>query len=345
MKRITVVVPTYNRAQFIEGTIESVLAQSLAPFEVIIVDDGSTDHTADICTQFRAPVRYIRRENEGAARARNAGIEAATGDWIAFCDSDDVWKPRKLELQMEALRVTSAGWSFTGFGIIDPDGEPVDPQKSGFAQAFEVLAETRIPPAEYFARWLDQKEILSEADALTIYHGDAFGMLFLGNVALTSTSMFSRDVLDRAGGFDPTFWRAEDTEFFHRVSAHSDVAIIMEPLVDYRVGHPSIMTGDPLPFIHYTLRSIQEASTRRPLLTQAEQAAFKEGRRQLRMRLAYAHLSALDRLGARKALTEAWSEDRMVSGRFAAIVLASFLPEAVLRGLHRAKRTLSRQTK
>jgi glycosyltransferase involved in cell wall biosynthesis len=345
VNRVTVVVPTYNRAQFIEETVKSILAQSLPPLEVIIVDDGSTDHTADVCARFHEPVRYIRRQNEGAAAARNAGIRAATGDWIAFCDSDDLWKPRKLELQMAALAVTGAGWSFTAFGVIDPGGRPLHAQKSGFSQAFEVLAENRVPPTEHFAQWLDLKQIISASETITIYHGDAFGMLFLGNVVLTSTSVFSRGVLDRAGLFDQAFWRAEDTEFFHRISAHSDVAIVMESLVDYRVGHPSIMTGDSAPFIEYTLRSIQEASLRRPKLTTAERTAFMEGRRQLRMRLAYSRLSSLDRGGARKALSEAWGQDRIFSVRSAAIMIASFLPNAILRGLHHAKQTIRRQIK
>lgn len=343
MNRVTVVVPTYNRAHFIEETVRSILAQSLPPFEVIIVDDGSTDDTVDVCARFHEPVRYLRRQNAGAAAARNAGIQAATGDWIAFCDSDDVWHTRKLEHQRAALAVTHAGWSFTGFGIIDPDGRPVNTQKSGFAQVFEVLAQNGVPPAEHFARWLDSRQIISASEAMTIYHGDAFGMLFLGNVALTSTSVVSREVLDRAGLFDQTFWLAEDTEFFHRVSAHSEVAIVMEPLVDYRVGHPSITTGEPTPFIEYTLRSIHEASLRRPKLTVAERSAFKEGRRQLRMRLAYARLSSLDGPGARKALSEAWREDRIFSVRSAAIMIASLLPKAVLRGLHRLKRIARRQ--
>lgn len=343
MSGVSVVVPTYNRARFIEEAVESILAQSLPPLEVIIVDDGSTDDTANVCARFHEPVRYIRRQNEGAAAARNAGIRAAMGDWVAFCDSDDIWKPRKLQLQMAALAVTGAGWSFTGFGLIDPDGRPVHTQKSGFSKAFGVLAESGVPPADHFARWLELKRIISDSETLTIYHGDAFGMLFLGNVALTSTSVFSRELIDRAGLFDPTFWRAEDTEFFHRISAHSEVAIIMEPLVDYRVGHASIMTGDAAPFIEYTLRSIQEASLRRPKLTEEERAAFKEGRRQLRMRLAYARLSSLDRAGARKALSEAWREDRNFSVRSAAIMIASLLPEAVLRGLHWAKRAVARQ--
>lgn len=343
MNRVTVVVPTYNRAHFIEETVRSILAQSLPPFEVIIVDDGSTDDTADVCARFQEPVRYLRRQNEGAAAARNAGIQAAAGDWIAFCDSDDVWQRRKLERQMAALAVTRAGWSFTGFGVIDPDGRPVRTQQSGFAQAFEVLAQNGISPPEHFARWLDLKQINSTSEAMTIYHGDAFGMLFLGNVALTSTSVFSREVIDRAGLFDQTYWRAEDTEFFHRVSAHAEVAIVMEPLVDYRVGHPSIMTGEPTPFIEYTLRSIREASLRRPNLTAAERSAFEEGRRQLRMRLAYARLASLDGRGARKALSEAWSEDRVFSLRSAAIMIASFLPKTVLRGLHRLKRIVRRR--
>ena len=343
MSDVTVVIPTYNRARFIEEAVESVLAQSYPPLEVIIVDDGSTDDTASVCARFQSPVRYIRRQNEGAATARNVGILAAKGNWIAFCDSDDIWKSQKLERQMAALADTGAGWSFTDFGLIDPDGKRIHADKSGSTKAFGVLAESGVAPAEHFARWLRLREVGSGSDTLTVYHGDAFGMLFLGNVALTSTSVFSREVIDRAGLFDPAYWRAEDTEFFHRISVHSDVAIIMESLVDYRVGHASIMTGDAAPFIEYTLRSIREASLRRPRLSPEVQAAFEEGRHKLLMRLAYARLSSLDRAGARKALFDAWKEDRVVSLRSAAIMIASLLPSAVLHGLHRAKRMVRKR--
>src|SRR3989337_795696 len=102
--------PTYNRARFIAEAVESILEQTLPPIQVLIIDDGSTDDTSELCAAFGEPVSYLRRENRGVAGARNAGIAAAEGDWIAFCDSDDLWKPHKLEVQMEVIAATKAEW-------------------------------------------------------------------------------------------------------------------------------------------------------------------------------------------------------------------------------------------
>jgi len=101
-RRVSVVVPCYNAAPFLRETLDSALSQSQAPQEVIVVDDGSTDESATIAESYGPPVRVIRQENQGESVARNRGIEAAKGDWIAFLDADDLWAPTKLERQMEA---------------------------------------------------------------------------------------------------------------------------------------------------------------------------------------------------------------------------------------------------
>src|SRR5687767_12506309 len=87
---VSVVVPTYNRAELLQRTVQSILAQTVPALEVVVVDDGSTDHTPDACAGFGGSIRYLRQENQGLSMARNKGIEASRGDWIAFCDSDDL---------------------------------------------------------------------------------------------------------------------------------------------------------------------------------------------------------------------------------------------------------------
>lgn len=94
---ISVVIPCYNAASFLGETLRSVLAQTQPPREVIVVDDGSTDDSARIAESFGPPVRVLRQANGGAAVARNTGVTAATGDWIAFLDADDLWHPQRLE--------------------------------------------------------------------------------------------------------------------------------------------------------------------------------------------------------------------------------------------------------
>lgn len=101
---ISVVIPCYNAESFIGEAIESVLAQSIPVREVIVVDDGSTDDSAKIIRGLRSPVvQLIQQPNQGESIARNRGIEEATGEWIAFLDADDIWKPDKLQRQMDAV--------------------------------------------------------------------------------------------------------------------------------------------------------------------------------------------------------------------------------------------------
>ena len=95
--KISVIIPTWNRAGCLPAALDSVFAQSLKPHEVIVVDDGSTDNSRAIIRQRFSDVRYIYQQNRGVSSARNTGIGAAGGDWIALLDSDDRWEPHKLE--------------------------------------------------------------------------------------------------------------------------------------------------------------------------------------------------------------------------------------------------------
>ena len=101
---ISVVIPTYNSAAFVVSAVESVLRQELEPAEIIVVDDGSTDDTADALGPYRRSIRYITQPNSGPAVARNRGVGAVQSDWIAFLDADDVWMPHKLRRQVECMK-------------------------------------------------------------------------------------------------------------------------------------------------------------------------------------------------------------------------------------------------
>src|ERR1700728_4898735 len=97
--RVSVIIPSFNRAHCIAASVESVLAQSFQDFELIVVDDGSTDETQQVLARFGDRIRVIRQDNGGVSAARNAGMRVARGSWIAFQDSDDTWRPEKLQTQ------------------------------------------------------------------------------------------------------------------------------------------------------------------------------------------------------------------------------------------------------
>jgi len=103
MHKISVIIPTYNRASVLPRAIDSVLSQSLVATEIIIVDDGSTDETPNLIAKENSKVKYIRQDNKGVSAARNLGIKNATSEWVCLLDSDDSWQADKLEKQVEAL--------------------------------------------------------------------------------------------------------------------------------------------------------------------------------------------------------------------------------------------------
>ncbi len=105
--RISVVIPTYNRASLLPSAVESVQRQTTQPAEILVVDDGSTDATSDVLARFGDTVRRLHQSNAGASQARNAGVEAAGGEWIAFLDSDDIWLPGHIEAIGRAIRRTA----------------------------------------------------------------------------------------------------------------------------------------------------------------------------------------------------------------------------------------------
>jgi glycosyltransferase involved in cell wall biosynthesis len=100
---VSVIIPVYNCERYLAEAIESVLAQTYRPIEIIVVDDGSTDSTASIATSFKGDVRYVHQPNGGPAAARNRGLKLARGNVIAFLDADDLWTPNKLSLQVDCL--------------------------------------------------------------------------------------------------------------------------------------------------------------------------------------------------------------------------------------------------
>src|SRR5687767_7749573 len=108
---VSVVIAAYNMAQYVDEAVTSVLAQTFEDLEVVVIDDGSKDNIADVMRAFDSDsrVRFISQENRGQPRAKNAGIRAAKGEFIAFCDADDVWDPRKLERQMPAFESPKVG--------------------------------------------------------------------------------------------------------------------------------------------------------------------------------------------------------------------------------------------
>ena len=150
MPQISAIIPAYNRAHLVGRAVSSALEQTMPPNEIIVVDDGSTDETREVVERFGDEVRYIFQPNAGASAARNKGVNAASGEWLAFLDSDDVWMRDYLERISAAIETTS-GFADTYFADLSDEGRSETVwERSGFAidSAFELSAD----PSEWFLR-------------------------------------------------------------------------------------------------------------------------------------------------------------------------------------------------
>jgi glycosyltransferase involved in cell wall biosynthesis len=214
---VSVVIPVYNRAATIAAAIESVLRQTWRDFELIVVDDGSTDGTLAAAAEVRDPrVRLVANpRNLGAAAARNAGVAEARGTWIAFQDSDDEWLPLKLEKQMARLDAPGAGFVAAYCGLLTLGGLDNRP---GERLQLRYVPGPAIAPAE----------------------GDLTVPLLRANMISTQTLVVRRDRFFTLGQFDPDTTPIEDWDFVLRLAREGPIAFVDEPLVHQRFSANSI---------------------------------------------------------------------------------------------------------
>lgn len=232
--KISVIVPTYNCAKYLGQAIESILTQSIPAFEVIVIDDGSSDDTRSVLSAFQNQISVIHQKNKGVSSARNTGISAANGDWIAFLDSDDIWLPNKLELFVEAMSAFPDSLVYySEFSFLKADHQGVFAAPESL---YELNSDIRCD--EEHSGW--------------IYH-----QLLLTNWVLTSTAIINRSIFDTVEMFDENLVIAEDWDLFLRISRQGKFYKIKQPLTLYRIT-PNSLTKTIKP-INYTNRVLNSA--------------------------------------------------------------------------------------
>lgn len=212
---VSVVTATYNMAGFIAETLDSILAQEYPNLESLVIDDGSTDNTAEVLAPYVATgrVRVIRQENAGQTVAKNRGIAESRGEFVAFCDADDTWRPDKLTKQVAAFaQDENIAVVFSDIHYMDGDGAPyeIQPmQRVGGRITAELLCDNFIP--------------------------------FPSSIARAS-------VLEEVGGFDETLSMSIDYDLWLRISVRYLLHYIPEPLASYRIweGQMSKKMGERL---------------------------------------------------------------------------------------------------
>lgn len=218
---VSVIMAAYNHSRYIDKAIASVLAQTWQDFELIVIDDGSTDATGQVVGQFGARVRYIRQENHGQGNARNRGIASTSGEYICFLDDDDLWEPEYLTTAMSAFRMhPSAAALYTGYRIIDSGG-----------QVLPEIGNRMVPPDQMY-------------DALKL--GGWFPPLVV---------TVRKACLDRVGPLDEDLRGHDDWDLWLRIARSHTFRGISDVLARYRV-HPGGFSANTERMLHDRIRTI-----------------------------------------------------------------------------------------
>ena len=202
MKSVSVVIPTYNYGHFIAETIQSVLEQTMPPAEIIVVDDGSTDDTANVVSEFSASVKYVRQDNAGVCAARNRGVKESCSELVAFLDADDIYLPTSLEKQVDRfVGDPEIGLVHCGLRLFD----------TGTGETIKEIT--------------DGGEV-GVADNLLLWEGPV--------IAGPGAIVVRRDAFETVAGFDTAMKVGEDWDFCYRIARRYKIGFVKEPLVLYR---------------------------------------------------------------------------------------------------------------
>lgn len=273
---VSVLLPAYNGAKYIGQAIDSALAQTLVPFEIIVVDDGSTDDTESIVKHYGSRVRYIRQGNKGTSGAYNTGIAAASGEFIAFLEQDDIWSPEKNAMQIAAFEGNA------GLGMVF---SPV-----------ELLREAGA----------------SKCTDIDVQEGEgryAFADFFVRNRVLNcSTVMIRSDVLRHIGGFREHLKLAFDYDLWLRIAAKYGVQCLGTPLATYRIhGNNQSRDDHDLLAAESSLNILLSWTDNPPALKEIEGRVVRERISQLHRTVAWEHAQ----LGHRDAeMRHLWASAR-----------------------------------
>lgn len=249
--KVSVLIPTYNRREYILDAIRSVIAQDYDDMEIIVVDDGSVDGTEEALEPFLHAIRYLRTENQGPALARNVGMQAARGDYIAYLDSDDLYYPFKIRLQAQLLDSRpDVGMVYSEFSAFSDDGfwdefhlkkyhasaylrggvdyDRLFPER----QSLDVVRDPTQPVHEDLRKWLGR----------LVGFGEIYEDYLFNTVVFTNSMMFRRDLLEKTGLQQKKFGMFHDLEFALRLCRQAKVAFMDVPTYKLRYHPEQIST-------------------------------------------------------------------------------------------------------
>ena len=220
--KVSVIIPTFNRLSLISRAIDSVLKQTLKPFEIIVVDDGSSDNTSTLIKNNYKSVKLIKQKNLGVSKARNVGIKNSSGDWIALLDSDDEWKKNKLEVQIKSLSEHDY---------------------------YSVCHTNEI--------WIRNGTRVNQKKRHQKYGGHIFDKCLDICRISPSSIIFQKNIINEVGWFDENLSICEDYDLWLRITANFKILFIDKPLIIKYGGHSDQLSKSVNGIEAYRIKSLE----------------------------------------------------------------------------------------
>lgn len=283
--RFSVIIPAYNAAATLARALDSVLAQTYAAHEIIVVDDGSSDATAEVAVGYGDKIRYLRQNNAGVSAARNTGTQAASGDWLAFLDADDWYYPDRLKWHGEWITRDPALDFLTG------DYEYRDASGALLGRSMQV----KVSGQAILARAAGKREVVMEGAEFEAFVADHFGD--------THTLSLPRATFLELGGYPLGFKVCEDVYLLTRLVARSRrVGVICEPMAVYLIHSASATRADPVRAQFENVRTLISLGEQAGNLPAVVRRGYTTRLRQARLNLGYALSKTGNRVGALRAV-------------------------------------------
>lgn len=314
---VSVVIPAYNGAEFLGEALDSVLAQTYQPLEVIVVDDGSEDETPQVVAAYAGKVTYICKQRGGPASARNAGIRAAKGEWIAFQDADDIWKPDLLEKLVKASAETGADLVFCD-GLTLRNGSTGGPsrlERCGLKRRLDTLAPDGVLRNPF--------ELILEGRCYILAPG----------------VMVKRDAILQIGLFDEGIYGYEDVDLWLRLSLRYRFAVLKDALHIRRI-HTRNLSHDRWAQLTNAIKTYEKSERYAPAVAPGTRwrKVLRKTKAPLLRELGARYLERGELLSARESWARSFHSS--YSPTMAGYWLLSFLPQSCVGTLRNWKRQI-----
>ena len=238
--KVSVIIPTFNRLSLISRAIDSVLKQTFKPFEIIVVDDGSSDNTSAFIKNNYKSVKLIKQKNLGVSKARNVGIKNSSGDWIALLDSDDEWKKNKLEVQTKSL----SEYDY-----------------------YSVCHTNEI--------WIRNGTRVNQKKRHQKYGGNIFDKCLDICRIYPSSIIFQKNIINEVGWFDENLSICEDYDLWLRITANFKILFIDKPLIIKYGGHSDQLSKSVNGIEAYRIKSLENLLSNTRLIKDYKRLAIE----------------------------------------------------------------------